>query len=106
MNGRSRSGQAGVTSLPEAEEMAWVVLRAANREQARGSTARLVIPNVLEMAQEIVAKLGYDRLLAAEDYLVERGYVVPSDISLTKDAYTITPAGLRWLKRGLALQSR
>jgi hypothetical protein len=37
---------------------------------------------------------------------VERGYVVPSDISLTKDAYTITPAGLRWLKRGLALQSR
>jgi hypothetical protein len=76
-----------------------VVLRAANRKQARGSTARLVVPSVLEVAQEIVEKLGYDRLLAAEDYLVERGYVVPSDTGLTRGAYTITPAGFRWLKR-------
>jgi hypothetical protein len=36
MNGRSRSGPAGVTSVPQAEEIAWVVLRAANRKQARG----------------------------------------------------------------------
>jgi hypothetical protein len=85
--------------LPQAEEMAWVVLRAANRKQARGSTARLVAPSVLEVAQEIVAKVGYDRLLAAEDYLVERGYVVPLDIGLTRGAFTITPAGFRWLER-------
>ena len=97
MNGRSRP--AGVTSLPQAEEIAWVVLRAANRKQARGSTARLVAPSVLEVAREIVAKLGYDRLLAAEDYLLERGYVVTSDIGLTRGAYTITPAGFRWLER-------
>jgi hypothetical protein len=88
-----------VTSVPQAEEIAWVVLRAANRKQARGSTARLVDPSVLEVAQEIAAKLGYDRLLAAEDYLLERGYVVPSDTNLTRDAYTITPAGLKWLER-------
>jgi hypothetical protein len=75
MNGRSRSRPAGMTSVPQVEEIAWVVLRAANRKQARGSTARLVIPSVLEVAQEIAAKLGYDRLLAAEDYLLERGYV-------------------------------
>jgi hypothetical protein len=99
MNGRSRSGPAGVTSVPQAEEIAWVVLRAANRKQARGSTARLVAPSVLEVAQEIVAKLGYDRLLAAEDYLLERGYIVRSDISLSRGAYTITPAGFRWLER-------
>jgi hypothetical protein len=92
-------GRAYVTAVPQAEEIAWVVLRAANRKQARGSTARLVDPSVLEVAQEIAAKLGYDRLLAAEDYLLERGYVVPSDTNLTRDAYTITPAGLKWLER-------
>jgi hypothetical protein len=91
-----------VTTLPQAEELAWVMLRAANRTQARDSTARLVAPSVLEVTQEIVAKLGYDRLLAAEDYLVERGYVVPSDISLSRGAYTITPEGFRWLDRGPA----
>jgi hypothetical protein len=99
MSGRSQSGPAGMPSVPQAEEIAWVVLRAANRKQARGSTARLVVPSVLEVAQEIVSKLGYDRLLAAEDYLLERGYVVPSDTSLSRGAYTITPAGMKWLER-------
>jgi hypothetical protein len=99
MSGRSQSGSAGMPSVPQAEDIAWVVLRAANRKQARGSSARLVVPSVLEVAQEIVAKLGYDRLLAAEDYLLERGYVVPTDTSLSRGAYTITPAGFRWLER-------
>jgi hypothetical protein len=99
MSGRSQSGSAGMPSVPQAEEIAWVVLRAANRKQARGSTARLVVPSVLEVAQEIVAKLGYDRLLAAEDFLLERGYIVPSDTSLSRGAYTITPAGMKWLER-------
>ena len=99
MSGRSQSGPAGMPSVPQAEDIAWVVLRAANRKQARGSTARLVVPSVLEVAQEIVAKLGHDRLLAAEDYLLERGYVVPSETSLSRGAYTITPAGMKWLER-------
>ena len=99
MSGRSQSGPAGMPSVPQAEDIAWVVLRSANRKQARGSTARLVVPSVLEVAQEIVAKLGHDRLLAAEDYLLERGYVVPSDTSLSRSAYTITPAGMKWLER-------
>jgi hypothetical protein len=43
--------------------------------------------------------LGHDRLLAAEDYLLERGYVVPSDTSLSTGVYTITPAGMKWLER-------
>jgi hypothetical protein len=99
MRGRSQSGSAGTPSVPQPEEIAWVVLRIANRMQARGSTARLVDPSVLEVAQEIVAKLGYDRLLAAEDFLLERGYIVPSDTSLSRGAYTITPAGMKWLER-------
>jgi hypothetical protein len=28
----------------EAEELAWVVLRVANRTQAKGSTVRLIVP--------------------------------------------------------------
>jgi hypothetical protein len=99
MRGRSQSGPAGTPSVPQVEEIAWVVLRVANRMQARGSTARLVDPSVLEVAQEIVAKLGYDRLLAAEDFLLERGYIVPSATSLSRGAYTITPAGMKWLER-------
>jgi hypothetical protein len=99
MSGRSQSGSAGMPSVPQAEDIAWVVLRAANRKQARGSTARLVVPSVLEVAQEMVAKLGYDRLLAAEDFLLERGYVVPSETSLSRGAYIITPAGMKWLER-------
>jgi hypothetical protein len=99
MSGRSQSGPAGMPSVPQAEEIAWVVLRAANRKQARGSTARLVVPSVLEVAQEIVAKLGYDRLLAAEDFLLERAYIAPSGTSLSRGAYTITPAGMKWLER-------
>lgn len=99
MRGRSQSGPAGTPSVPQAEEIAWVVLRVANRMQARGSTARLVDPSVLEVAQEIVAKLGYDRLLAAEDFLLERGYIVPSATSLSRGGYTITPAGMKWLER-------
>jgi hypothetical protein len=45
--------------------------------------------------------LEEDRFLAAEEHLLQRGYVAPADISLTRATYyTITPAGLRWLKRG------
>jgi hypothetical protein len=84
----------------EAEELAWVVLRVANRTQARGSTARLVIPRAPEVAYELGVDLDEDRFLAAEEHLLERGYVAPVDIGLTRGAYTITPAGLRWLERG------
>ena len=88
-----------MTWLPGIEELAWVVLRAVNRTQAKGSTVRLIVPRVPEVANELSVHLGEDKMLAAEDYLLERGYIVPVDISLTRSAYTITPAGLRWLER-------
>jgi transcriptional regulator GlxA family with amidase domain len=84
----------------EAEELAWVVLRVANRMQARGSTARLVVPRAPEVAYQLGVDLEEDRFLAAEEHLLEQGYVAPVDIGLTRGAYTITPAGLRWLERG------
>lgn len=91
--------------IPEAEELAWVVLRAANRTQAKGSTVRLVIPRSPEVAYELGLDFDEDRFLAAEEHLLERGYVVPVDIGLTRSTYTITPAGLRWLERGPVVAS-
>lgn len=83
----------------EAEELAWVVLRVANRTQAKGSTVRLVVPRAPEVVYELGVDLGEHRFLAAEEHLLERGYVELVDIGL-RGTYTITPAGLRWLERG------
>jgi hypothetical protein len=84
----------------EAEELAWIVLRVANRTQAKGSTVRLVVPRVPEVVYELGVDLGEHRFLAAEEHLLEQGYIAPVDIGLTTGTYTITPAGLRWLERG------
>ena len=83
----------------EGELLAWVVLRAANRTQARGSTVRLVIPHAPEVTHELGAGFSDEWLLAAEEYLLKRGYVALADVGLTRGAYTITPAGFRWLER-------
>jgi hypothetical protein len=88
-----------MTWTPVIEELAWVVLRAANRTQAKGSTVRLVLLHAPEVAHALGGAHEEDKLLAAEDYLLERGYVVPADIGLTRGTYNITPAGLRWLER-------
>jgi hypothetical protein len=72
--------------------------------QAKGSTARIVVPRdpevVSELAQELTTSPGDDELLSAEEYLVERGYFAPVDIGLTRGSYSITRAGLDWLGRG------
>ncbi len=83
----------------EGDLLAWVVLRAANRTQARGSTVRLVIPRAPEVTQELGAGFSDEWLLDAEEYLLKRGYVALADVGLTRGAYTITPAGYRWLER-------
>ena len=84
----------------QAEELAWVVLRVANRMQARGSTVRLVVLRAPEVAYEVGVDPEENRFLEAEDYLLEWGYVAPVDIGLTRGAYTITPAGFSLLERG------
>jgi hypothetical protein len=89
----------------QAAEFARVVLRVANRVQARGSTGRLVGPRAPEVAYELGVDPEENRFLEAEEYLLEWGYVAPVDIGLTRGAYTITPAGLRRLERGPAVPS-
>jgi hypothetical protein len=77
-----------------------VVLRAANREQAKGSTVRLVVPSAPEVAYEVGVELPEARLLEVEHYLQDHGYIEPVDIGLTRGSYTITPAGLEYLDVG------
>jgi hypothetical protein len=86
------------------ERLAWSVLRTANRTQAKGSTARIVVPRDPEMVDELSRDLEVtptdDDLLSAEEYLEERGYLAPTYIGLTRGTYTITPVGLRWIEWG------
>ena len=87
----------------ENEHFAWIVLRAANRMQAKGSTARIIVPRdpevVSEVAQELSLSPSDDDLLSAEEYLMECDYIAPVDIGLTRGSYSVTPAGLDWLGR-------
>ncbi len=63
----------GVRRMSHAtERLAWVLLRTANRTQAKGSTARLVVPRDPEMADDLGRGLAPipndDDLLTAEEY--------------------------------------
>ncbi len=86
--------------VDEPEQLAWVVLRTVNQTQAKGSTARIVVPRDPEVAYELDVALTEDELLSAEEYLLDHGYVAAVDIGLTRGSYTITPAGLAWLDKG------
>jgi hypothetical protein len=82
----------------EKKNLPWLVLRAANRTQARGSTVRLIVPRAPEVAEDLGMELTEARLLSVEENLQAHGYVEPANIGLTWGTYTITPAGLRWLE--------
>jgi hypothetical protein len=87
------------------EGLAWLVLRAVNRAQAKGSTVRLVAPRDPEIVDELARELGLgptdEELISAEDYLLEHGYIAPTSLGITRAIYTVTLAGLDWLERDL-----
>jgi hypothetical protein len=85
----------------ETELLAWLVLRAANRTQARGSTVRLVVLRAPEVAYDLGGDLGEDRFLASEKWLLDQGYLAPANGGLTWGTYTVTSAGLEWLRKGM-----
>jgi hypothetical protein len=91
----------GTPTAKETELLARVVLQAANRTQAKGSTTRLIMPAAPEVADEMGVELTQEQLVTAEEYLLERDYVTPVDIALSWGTYTITPAGMGWLGDGL-----
>ena len=90
-----------MTVVDEPEQLAWIVLQTVNRTQAKGSTARIVVPRDPEVAYELDPVPTEDELLSVEEYLLYHGYVAAVNIGLTRGTYTITPAGLAWLDRGL-----
>jgi hypothetical protein len=79
------------------EALALIVLRAANRTQAKGTTVRLVILRAPEVAHEVGVELTEAELWEVEEYLHHHGYLEPVDMGLTSRTYTITPAGLEWV---------
>jgi hypothetical protein len=81
----------------ETELLAWAVLRASNRTQATGTTVRLVVPRAPEVIDDLDMEVEEERIVGAEEWLVERGYLTPADVVLTRGTYTITPLGLEWL---------
>jgi hypothetical protein len=83
------------------ERLAWLLLRAVNRTQAKGSTVRLAIPRDPEVIDELGIDVSEEQLLSAEEYLEDRGYLKRADISLAMGTYTITPVGLKWLETGI-----
>jgi len=85
----------------ETELLAWSVLRAANRTQARDTTVRLVVPRAPEVAHDLDVEVAEERLLTAEEWLVERGYLATANVGLTRGTYTITSAGLDWIREGM-----
>ena len=87
----------GTPVANEIEALALIVLRAANRTQAKGTTVRLVIPRAPEVAHEVGVELTEAQLLEVEEYLHLHGYLEPVDMGLTSRTYTITPTGLEWV---------
>ena len=83
---------------PTEKNLPWLVLRAANRTQAKGSTVRLIVPRAQEVAEELGMELTDSQLLSIEEHLQNHGYIEPANIGLTWGTYTVTPAGLRWLE--------
>jgi hypothetical protein len=87
------------------EGLAWLVLRAVNRAQAKGTTVRLAAPRDPEIVDELDRELGLgptdEELISAEDYLLEHGYIAPTSLGITRAIYTVTLAGLDWLERDL-----
>jgi hypothetical protein len=94
-------GDRGVNMADETRRLAWIVLEAANRVQAKGSSVRLVVPRAPEMTYELEPPLSEDEVLGAEEYLLQRGYLAPANIGLRWGSYTITPAGFYFLEGGL-----
>jgi hypothetical protein len=98
-------GVRGASVVDETEQLAWDVLRAANRTQAKGSTARLIVPRAPEVAEELGMDLTDAQFLSVEEYLLKCGYTAPANIGLSWGTYTITPTGFSWLEGGLPVSS-
>ncbi len=86
-----------MSAIDKHGQLARAILQTVNRTQARGSTVRIVVPRDSDVTDELGIDPDADRLQSAVEHLLERGYIIPADVGLTRGAYTITRAGLLWL---------
>lgn len=84
----------------EPQQLAWLLLDTVDRIQGKGTTVRLVVPSDQEVTRHLDPTLAEHELLAAEEYLLEWGYIAPANLGLMQSTYTITPAGLSWMDQG------
>ena len=84
----------------ETQQLAWLVLETVDRLQGRGTTVRLVVPSDQEVLRQLDPTPTEHELLAAEEYLLERGHIAPANLGLTWATYTITTTGLNCLAEG------
>lgn len=84
----------------EPQQLAWLLLERVDRMQGKGTTVRLVVPSDPEVTRQLDPTLTEHELLAAEEYLLEWGYIAPASLGFLRSAYTITPAGLSWIGEG------
>ncbi|HLL39878.1 MAG TPA: hypothetical protein VK357_09455 [Rubrobacteraceae bacterium] len=84
----------------ETQQLAWLVLETVDRLQGRGSTVRLVVPGDQEVTRQLAPFLAEHDLVAAEEFLLERGHIAPANLGLKRGTYTITATGLDWLDEG------
>lgn len=84
----------------EPQQLAWLLLETVDRMQGKGTTVRLVVPSDKEVTRQLDTTLAEHELPAAEEYLLERGYIAPANLGLSRSTYTITPAGLSWIDEG------
>ena len=105
----------------DTQQVARLALETLNRKQGEGTTVRPVVPRNGEVAHQLDQALASHKLPAAEAFLLERGYIAPTNLGLsmlergyiaptnlglTWGTYAITPAGLEWLEEGLPDKGR
>jgi hypothetical protein len=83
----------------DTQQLAWLVLETLHRTQGKDTTVPLVDPRNPEVAHQLDQTLVADKLPAAEAYLLERGYIAPTNLGLTWGTYTITPRGWSGARR-------
>jgi hypothetical protein len=85
----------------DSRQLAWLLLETVDQMQGKGTTVRLVVLSDPEVKRKLEPLAAEHELLAAEAYLLERGYIASTNLGLSTGAYTITLAGLRWIAEGL-----
>src|SRR5215207_3379418 len=97
------------------EQLAWLVLRAVNQTQTKGSAVRLAVPTAPEIDAQLASlpvAVTDEELLSAEEYLERHGYLARADITLARGTYTITRAeavvakGVQILATGMGERQR